>query len=412
MPLTNELGIEELFDGMAENSLKNAVIFLESNNVSVLQFIGTLSLFAHTHEPFSQYRDRLKSILANKFLDKIYAELDKTQALFENAEAFSAEALQNLFDAKLSNELIREVAFTEISMPREGISFWGLKYLFPLLLEIDLVNFENWIKATPRLDLKIAFLDTIFSSITNRYIIIDNLDGANLGILQAFYALSRFNIERQCRNVYLVEENISLLFTTNLSNRSKFVIYLKYITGKYHGQKLNDLESTEIDAEIDRFTELGYDFSKEELFGATGMYYSIICFKIIQRIQNADKKQLFLETLLANLIKHLSWQGFKAYEIDYANLLGYVSLELEQCNTIEKAFEKEYKELSFPYSFCKIKNWSDRVGYMFGLLIGIYVYKKQNIEDFKPYIEKFKFIRSDRYCFAFKDIEHCLEQMI
>lgn len=410
MTLMNELGIAELLKGITDNSLESAIIYIENNKISLLQFIGTLSLCAYTHNTYSKYYEKLKKILKSKFLNNIYAELENINPIFKNIENISSEEIQTLIDSQLSNKLIQQVAYTEQIKLQDNFSYWGVNYLFDFLLESDLSNFEDWIKTTKRIDFKVVFLNKIFSHNTNYNIIINNLDSSNLGIIQAFYALSRFNIEPHRTNVDLKEEDISLLFESSLSNRSKFIVYLKYITSKYHGRKLKEIEETEdIDSEFDKFIETKYDFKKEELFMGTGIYYSIICFKIIQRTEDKDKKQLLLQELLDCLLKYLYREKLIEHNIDYAKLLGLISVELKQFEKIEKVFYKEYKDLSFPYSFCKIKNWPERVCFMFYLLIGICIYKKSKGEDFGLYIAKFNFIKGDIDCHDFRNFNSYLE---
>ena len=206
--------------------------------------------------------------------------------------------------------------------------------------------------------------------------------------------------------------DINLLFKSNLPDRSKFIIYLQYITKKYHGLNLKELqEHNEFEKDIDKFNEFDYNYSKEEFFDFINIYYSGIGFKIIQTIQNGEKKQLFLENLQNKLLNYLSKERLIDHNIEYANLLGYISIELNYCQNLETIFNKKYKELSFPYSFCKVKNWDEQVVFMFYLLIGLYVYKKTNNEEFVEYVEKLKFTIGDIKCYTFKNFDKCIEQM-
>lgn len=412
MTLTNELGINELFQIFPENILDTTLNYIENNKISLMQFIGILSLLEHTNNKYEECYPKLKQYLKINFLKNIYTELENIKPIFTNSENISSENIQELLEANLSKDLINQVAYTETITLKQSFSHNGLYYLFHFLLELDLCNFETWIKNTQRLDFKIIFLNTVLCDYTNSNIILDNLDNAQIGIVQAFYSLRRFQIDKMCRNVYCKNEDINLLFKSNLPDRSKFIIYLQYITKKYHGLNLKELqEHNEFEKDIDKFNEFDYNYSEEEFFDFINIYYSRIGFKIIQIIQNGEKKQLFLENLQNKLLNYLSTARLIDHNIDYANLLGYISIELNYCQNLETIFNKKYKELSFPYSFCKVKNWDEQVVFMFYLLIGLYVYKKTMNKKFAEYIEKLKFTIGDIKCYTFKNFDKYIEQM-
>lgn len=48
---------------------------------------------------------------------------------------------------------------------------------------------------------------------------------------------------------------------------------------------------------------------------------------------------------------------------------------------------------------------------MFYLLIGLYVYKKTNNEEFVEYVEKLKLTIGDIKCYNFKNFDKYIEQM-
>lgn len=412
MTLINEFGIDELFSGNSEILLENLINDINTHKIGLIQFIGILSLFEHSFNKYEEYYPKLKKYFETNFLNNIYNQLESFKPIFKNIENVSVKEIQSLLEAKLSNDLIAQVAYTERITLQQNFSYSGICHLFNLLFEYDLHNFENWIKNTQRTDFKIIFLNNIFGCYKNRYIKIDNLDTSQLGIVQAFYALSRFQIDKMCRNVYCNNENITLLFNTNLPERSKFVIYLQYITKKYHGlnsQKINGHEDFEND--IKKFKNINYDYTEDELFNVTGVYYSLIGFKIILQLEDNNKKQLFLEKLQNKLLVYLSKERFIGSNIDYANLLGFIAIELKTCSNLEKYFNKKYRELSFPYSFCKIKNWEEQVVYMFYLLIGLFVYKKTNNQEFKNYVQNLKFIIGNIKCYTIKDFDEYIEQM-
>jgi len=412
MALINEFGIDELFESNPETLLDNSVNYIDTHKISLVQFIGILSLFGHTFNKYEEYYPKLKKYFEINLLKDIYKQLENIKPIFKNIENISVIGIQRLLEAKLSKDLIAQVAYTEPINLQQNFSYSGICHLFNLLFEFDLHNFENWIKNTQRTDLKIVFLNNIFIHYINKYIKIDNLDTSQLGIVQAFYALSKFQIDKMCRNVYCNNEDIALLFNTNLSDRSKFVIYLQYVTKKYHGlnlQQINEHENFEKD--IKKFKIINYDYTEDELFHVIGIYYSIIGFRIIQQLQDKNKKQLFFEKLQNKLLVYLSKERFIDSNIDYANLLGFIAVELNTCSNIEKYFNKNYKELSFPYSFCKVKNWEEKVVYMFYLLIGLYIYKKSNNEEFNSYIENLKFIIGDIKSYTIKDFNKYIEHM-
>lgn len=412
MTLTNELGINELFQIFPENILDTALNYIENNKISLMQFIGILSLLEHTHNRYEEFYPELRQYLKINLLKNIYTELENIKPIFTNLENISSENIQELLESNLSKDLINQVAYTEMITLKQSFSHSGLYYLFHFLLELDLSNFETWIKNTQRLDFKIIFLNTLLCYYTNSDIILDNLDNAQLGFVQAFYALRRFQIDKMCRNVYCRNEDINLLFKSNLSDRSKFIVYLKYITTKYNGLNLKELEEhNEFEKDIDKFNKFDYNYNEDELFDFIDIYYSRIGFKIIQTIQDEEKRQLFLEKLQNKLLNYLSKERLIDNNIDYANLLGYISIELNYCQNLETIFNKKYKELSFPYSFCKVKNWDDQVVFMFYLLKGLYVYKKTMNEKFAEYIEKLNFIIGDIKCYTFKNFDKYIEQM-
>lgn len=410
MTLINELGMEELFKGKSDTLFDSLVSNI--NEINLVQFIGILSLFGYTYNKYEEYYPKLKKYFNTNLSKDVYSKLENIKPLFKNIENISSVEIQNLLEAKLSNDLIKQVAYTEPITLQQNFSYSGIYHLFNLLFEFDLYNFENWIINTKRTDFKIIFLDNIFGHYRNRYINVDNLDASQLGIVQSFYALSRFQIDKMCRNVYCNNENITLLFNTNLPERSKFVIYLQYIIKKYHGlnsQKINGHEDFKND--IKNFKNINYDYTEDELFNVTGVYYSLIGFKIILQLEDNNKKQLFLEKLQNKLLVYLSKERFIDSNIDYANLLGFIAIELKTCSNLEKYFNKKYRELSFPYSFCKIKNWKEQVVYMFYLLIGLFVYKKTNNQEFKNYVQNLKFIIGNIKCYTIKDFDEYIEQM-
>lgn len=412
MTLTNELGIDELIQSFPETILNTSLNYIENNKIGLIQFIGILALFDHINNKNEEYYSELKQYFNCNFLKDIYIELEKIKPIFQNIENISSKEIQELLEAQLSKDLINQVAYSEIITLKQNYAHRGLYNLFYLLLEIDLFNFENWIINTTRTDLKIIFLNTIFCWYTNSNIVLENLDKSNIGIIQAFYALRRFQIDKMCRNIDCENENIDLLFETNLSKRNKIIIYLQYITKKYHGLSLKQLqEHNEFEKDINKFDEYDYDYTEEEFFDCINIYYSIIGFKIIQTIQNEAKKRFFLEKLQNKLLDYLTKEKFINNNIDYANLLGFIAIELNSCDNLEKIFNTKYKKLSFPYSFCKIKNWEEQVVFMFYLLIGLYVYKKTKNEDFNTYIEKLNFIVGDIKCYAIKDFDEYIEQM-
>lgn len=130
-----------------------------------------------------------------------------------------------------------------------------------------------------------------------------------------------------------------------------------------------------------------------------------MCFKIIKNCKNQEKKKLFLKELQKILLTYLEHQEFIQHSIDYAKLLGLIAIERSDCADLEKLFDKEHKELSFPYSFFKIKNWSQRVVFLFYLLIGIKTYKNNVNHDIAGYIDKFNLIKSGIKKFVFNDID-------
>lgn len=412
MTLTNELGINELIQGFPETILNTSLNYIKNNKISFVQFIGILSLFDYINNKNEEHYPKLKEYFKYNFLKDIYIELEKIKPIFKNIENISSKEIQELLESQLSKDLINQVAYSEIITLKQNYAHRGIYNLFYLLLEIDLSNFENWIIKTTRTDFKIIFLNTIFCCYTNSNVVLDSLDKSNIGIIQAFYALRRFKIDKMCRNIDCSNENIDLLFETNLSKKNKFIIYLQYITKKYHGLKLKQLEEhNEFEKDINKFNEFDYNYTEEEFFDFINVYYSRIGFKIIQTIQNEEKKQIFFKKFQNRLLNYLSKERFIDNNIDYANLIGFAALELNSCDNLEKIFNTKYKKLSFPYSFCKIKDWDEQVVFMFYLLIGLYIYKKTKNEDFHACIENLNFVIGDIKCFTIKNFNEYIEQM-
>lgn len=48
---------------------------------------------------------------------------------------------------------------------------------------------------------------------------------------------------------------------------------------------------------------------------------------------------------------------------------------------------------------------------MFYLLIGLFVYKKTNNQEFKNYVQNLKFIIGNIKCYTIKDFDEYIEQM-
>lgn len=409
MGLMNELGLSELIEGMTAPTIDSAIKYISNNTISVIQFIGFLSLFAHTTDKsYYDYIEKIEEIFNKRLLHKnIYNELEKIDIIYSNIDNIEKDEIQKLLDESLSNNILHIVAIHEPIKLKSNFNYYGLNYLFPLLINNDRINFENWIKTSKRIDFKILFLNQLFSYHYNRNIDITKIENSDMGLLQALWALSNFKLIHICRNVYLAEElDITSLFNSKISDKNKFIIYLQYIINKYHGRNLKELNKTiELDTEIDKFSSIDYDYTKEDLIDITGSYYSILCFKIIQNCKNQEKKGLFLKELQKILLAYLEHQEFIQHSIDYAKLLGLIAIERSDCEDLEKLFDKEYKELSFPYSFFKIRNWSQRVVFLFYLLIGIKTYKNNVNQDITNYIEKFNFIKSGIKKSVFNDID-------
>lgn len=67
MTLTNELGINELFQIFPENILGTTLNYIENNKISLMQFIGILSLLGHTHNKYQECYPKLKQYLKINF---------------------------------------------------------------------------------------------------------------------------------------------------------------------------------------------------------------------------------------------------------------------------------------------------------------------------------------------------------
>lgn len=414
MKLNNELGFAELTECFFIENTEEFIDYIKKYNLPLIQVVGGLSFLAHTKKS-SEHFLSLKKILNSKLSKEVYRELEVFPPLFQDDSYIDDASVQSLLEQELSISLIHSVAFTTPCGCEHKKTYWGLIYLFIILLDIDLPNFEIWLIKTKRKDMKIVFLDLIFSHIQNCSINLDGLDNSKMGILQSFYALCMYGLEPNSHNVWSRQSsNISSLFECNLSPKNKFIIYLKFITQKYHGYDLIKLDNdTEIEGLLKNLHSIKYNFTEAELIEATGIYYSAICLKIIQAMDKSNQnKSTFFESFMDRIVNYLKSRDiFNDYDVIQSHLLGRTSLEICSITKLETLFNKEYKELSFPYSFCLEKKWQQRISFCFHLLIGIYVYKKTKNEDVSEYLKKFNFIKVGTHHYFNEKIVELLKNM-
>jgi len=408
--IKNELGLNELIFSITDDIINSAILFLNTNESSLIKYIGALSLLPYNNCN-QKYIEEFKKILQNRFLQNIYKELEELQPIFSNLTNISSDEISNILNEPLSGKLILNITYSnKIDISNGNNNYWGIIYLFKYLISLDLNNFEDWIKKTTRLDFKIIFLNIIYYHVYYSDLNISNLDNSKIGVLQAFYALNSYEIDNHYPSFISNFKDINGIFTSSLTNRSKFIIYLKYIISKYHGKKsdyfINNIEANNI---IDKLLLIDYEFTNDEFFAYLPVYYSPIYLTILNKMQCTDKRQKLLRLLFNEVFKDLQ-NGFAKYNIDHAIILGDIAVLLNDFNLIEKPFKKEFKELSFPYSFCKIKNYSNRVGFMFNILLSIYTYcnKKKSI---KEYLDDFNFIWQDKELWFEKDINPILADL-
>lgn len=410
MNLNNELGFAELPEKIITKNTEDIFCYLQKETLSLIQFIGILSIFAHKHIS-NKYFFIASEILEKRYLSNIYIELEKIPELFKDPPLIAYEDIQKFFEDDFSLSLVHNLAFSEQIKLNTSKSIWGIIYLYILLLKLDLKNFEIWIKKTKRIDFKIIFLNLLFNHIQNENIDTDKLDYASLGILQSFYVLTTYGLEPNSHNVWSRQsKNIGKILNSPLAEKVKFLTILKYITKKYHGIPLKKLDQDEnLPQLIELLYATNYNFTWDDLFFPMGIYYSSLCFRIIQSLPETDSNKVnYYEKLLDKIIHHLKTEMFHEYNLDYANLIGRISTEISSLEKLESLFKKEYQQLSFPYSFCKIKNWHERISFCFYLLVGIYIYKKNNNEEFNTYIDKFRFIKPEKHHYFDKRIEELL----
>lgn len=410
MNLNNELGFAELSEKIIAENTEDVFYYLQKETLSLIQFVGILSLFAHKHIS-NKYISIASEILKKRYMNNIYIELEKIPELFNEASHIAYEDIQKFFENDFSLTLVHTIAFSEQIKFNASKSIWGLIYLYTLLLKLDLKNFEIWIKKTKRIDFKVIFLNLLFNHIQNENIDVDKLKDASLGILQSFCVLVTYGLEPNSHNVWSRQsKNIEEILNSPLAEKVKFLTILKYITKKYCGTSLKKLDQDEnLPQLIKLLYATNYNFTWDDLMVSTGIREACIYYRIIQLLpeKNTNKVNYF-ERLLEKILNYLKAEMFQEYNLDYAELIGRISTEISSLEKLEALFKKEYKQLSFPYSFCKIKNWQERISFCLYLLVGIYIYKKNNNEEFNTYIDKFRFIKSEKHHYFDQRIEELL----
>ena len=223
--------------------------------------------------------------------------------------------------------------------------------------------------------------------------------------------LVTYGLEPNSHNVWSRQsKNIEEILNSPLAEKVKFLTILKYITKKYCGTSLKKLDQ---DKNLPQLIKLlyatNYNFTWDDLMVSTGIRESCIYYRIIQLLPETNTNKVnYFEKLLEKILNYLKAEMFQEYNLDYAELIGRISTEISSLEKLEALFKKEYKQLSFPYSFCKIKNWQERISFCLYLLVGIYIYKKNNNEEFNTYIDKFRFIKSEKHHYFDQRIEELL----
>lgn len=412
--INNEYGFSSISEAISTDSLKSAILFLESGNPTIIQYIGTLSLLAYIDERNRiDIEQKLKNILQTKFMQNIFSELEKLPTVFKDLSNFNIDKIHRILKEDFSYKLLEELVGRGRIFPHKEESFYGITYLFIYLLELDLDNFEKWIIDTKRLDFQIIFYELVLSE--NPWIqfriTISNLDAAKIGILQAFYVLRKYNLSN-FSHILCNEIDINDLFTTKLSERSKFIVYLKFIIHKYHGKKLLDLNfPNELGNFVDNLLSIKYDFTENDLFAESPIYYSPIYLNIIYNISDKIKQKKLSKYLFDKLLDYFLKNDTHIIETDYANILGHLSILLDSCKILEEKLVIEYEALSFPYSFCKLKKWQNKMKFALHLLISIAVYKSKKKESVQEYLEKFIDIKNDKQLFIEYDAPGIVEQI-
>lgn len=416
MSLNNELGYAELLEGTFIYQFE--ILFKESKslNPDLLQLIGKLAFLAYSSDTKKniQYLEKFKTCIESYYLpQKVYEELEKLPNIFTDINHISETEINQFFVEPFSAKLISEIAYYEFSKPETIKSHYGLNYLFIILLEVDLHAFEIWLTKTNRTDLKIIFLNLLSSDISKGGINIDKLEKSNIGIIQTFYAYCKFELEplRRRRCIH-PPSHISTLFSSSLSNEHKCIIFLEFITNQYrmntYEQLSNDKKFLENLEYFDKLDINSNDFIIKKDSDLVPVYL-----KLIQTNNNKklDKIKL-LQELVNNLIENMEISSHSFdYDKDNAMLLGKISLEMGSCETLENRFEKEFKILSFPYSFCKIKNWTKKMEFCFKLFSGLCIYKKTKGEDVTLLIDKVRLLLSGKHHLDYDEMEKYIQKI-
>ena len=412
--MKNELGFKELSDALLIKTISMMVEFLDNNDHDFLQFIGGLSLLSSCKVE-EVLQSKLKNIVKLKLQNNVlYNELEKLPDIFTDDSSLSKTNIKNFLCAELSHNILYKVAFFKKIEHQTKYNHWGVIYLYQYLLELDLNNFENWIKKTERYDLKIVFINMLSNSSLNANIGISNLDNSNMGILQAFYALSMYNLEPSSNTIlynHLESVDISSLLKTNFSNKNKCIICLTFIIRKYRLDLLDKLNSSnELNEDLDQLIKYGYEFSEKDLKTVSN---DSLCFKMFQKIKDCDRRQNCMKAILESLFTKSNNPEVTILDtnINDSKLLGLICIELNSCEKLVKSFEKEVEKLSFPYTFCRLKSWETRVTYLFFSLIGIYVYKINKNEEFNNYIELFNSIKYEKQHYYDRAMSEFVEKM-
>ena len=384
---------KKLTDTKPEVVLTNLIKkFNSRRNIKLIKYVEALSLLSHIrNEKIFKYQ--LIKILKTKLLNNIYNKLEDLPSTFDEINIDISE-IDSLINSELSYKLIDNIAKTEINI-NKNYKYYGIRNLFQYLLEIDLQNFEKFISETNRDDFKIIFVSILLSIFPILEDIYKNWDKATLGILQAYYANIYYNNNPHYWQFNLNKnKEINTILKTNLPNKSKFIIYLKYIIQKYHGKKFtNLLKDSEIDNLVNNLLSIDYNFTCEELFAQYPVFYSSIYLIIIDNVSDKKKQYEFASFLYEKLINCIEKNNSEYYVqyIEYANILGDLTIIMNNFDKLDKLFNQNYKQLLFPYSFCKRQDWNEKILLLLYILISIKIVYDGN--DISNYLHKFKEVK-------------------
>ena len=391
--MSNSLNLEYMQLNNQEENISNFSDHIKIKNlIDLIEFLSIIDKNKKNKEIKKETDECVKKLCQ---ADDFYKNLGELPKLSINIDTETKHDIDCIMNMQFSSENMYNLSMKnfDISMP-EHI---GLIRLFIILINNDNENLVNFLKNRNRYDLKIVYLKILFSiysiEINNEEFYKSNFDFIRMYYMFQKYRLSNHSI------IYCNDENIDKLFSLEISKRDKFLVYLYYLRRLYHGKTIVEIaKDYQIKDCALKLFSLDYEFSEQEFFPKSIIYYAQLYYVLISYIKDIDKKSnLFaslFNDLLYCLVNKIVKNDFCSFETDFqiAIVLGLLAFNLDETfyQTLQKRFEMLKKELSFPYTFCMNENWCFHIAYMFCFLLAISVYKKNKNISFVEEIKVFE----------------------